>query len=127
MTVSLLRKGKGQSSVQLQVRAYNEGIAFRSCFPEGENGGSYLHITGESTEFNFMEDTKAWFTPRAQALHKLMPLKDWPDESDTPLTLELPNGLFACLAEAEMTNYARTKFKLNPSKSNSILNSRERM
>lgn len=121
MTLSLLRRGKGQSSIQLQARAYNEGIAFRFFFPEGENGGSYLHITGESTEFNFEPSTNAWFTPRAQSLHKLMPLKDWPDESDRPLTLELPNGLFACLAEAEMTNYARTKFKLNPSKSNSIL------
>lgn len=120
MNVTLLRKSKGQATLQLQIRAYNEGIAFRYFFPEGENGGSYLHITGESTEFAFEPETKAWFTPRAQSLHKLMSLKDWPDESDRPLTLELPNGLFACLAEAEMTNYARTKFKLNPLKDNSV-------
>lgn len=121
MTLTLQRKNKGSASLSLQVRAYNEGIAFRYYFPEGENGGAYLHITGESTEYNFAPETRAWFTPRAQSLHKLMPLKDWPDESDRPLTLELPNGLFACLAEAEMTNYARTKFKLNPSKANSII------
>lgn len=121
MVLSLQKKNRGTTLLLLQVRAYNEGVAFRYFFPEGENGGSYLHITGESTEFNFEPDTKAWFTPRAQSLHKLMPLKDWPDESDRPLTLELPNGLFACLAEAEMTNYARTKFKLNPLKANSII------
>ncbi len=101
---------------QLKVRVYNSGVAFRYRFP----GSSYLHITGESTEFNFQENTKAWFTPRAQSLHTLRPLKNWPDESDRPLTLELPNGLFACLAEAEMVNYSRTKFKLNPEKENSI-------
>jgi alpha-glucosidase len=121
MDLTLLHRNKGKASVQLRIRAYNEGIAFRYQFPEGENGGSYLHITGESTEFNFQPETKAWFTPRAQSLHQLLPLKNWPDESDRPLTLELPNGLFACLAEAEMTNYARTKFKLNPGKDNSIL------
>jgi alpha-glucosidase len=107
----------------LIVRAYNSGVAFRYKFATNENGGPYLHITGESTEFNFQENTKAWFTPRAQSLHQLLPLKNWPDESDRPLTLELPNGLFVCLAEAQMTNYSRTKFKLNPDKENSILTS----
>ncbi len=119
MDISLLRNS-GQASIQLQVRVYNEGIAFRYQFTEGQNGGSYIHISGESTEFNFQPDTKAWFTPRAQSLHQLLPLKNWPDESDRPLTLELPNGLFACLAEAEMVNYARTKFRLAPGKANSI-------
>jgi alpha-glucosidase len=116
----LLQNVNGQVSLTLQVRAYNEGIAFRYFFDENKNGGPYLHITAESTEFNFQENTKAWFIPMAQSLHQLLPLKDWPGESDRPLTLELPNGLFACLTEAEMTNYARTKFRLNPDKPNSI-------
>jgi alpha-glucosidase len=37
--------------------------------------------------------------------------------------LELPNGLFVCLTEAEMTNYARTKFKLAADKSTTIVGS----
>ena len=121
--ISITTENKKNPVLQLIVRAYNSGIAFRYRFAENENGGPYLHITGESTEFNFQENTKAWFTPRAQSLHQLLPLKNWPDESDRPLTLELPNGLFACLAEAEMVNYARTKFRLNPNKENSILTS----
>ncbi|MDP4189728.1 MAG: glycoside hydrolase family 97 N-terminal domain-containing protein, partial [Bacteroidota bacterium] len=117
------KEGNPERELKLIVRAYNEGIAFRYAFTEGVNGGSYLHITGESTEFTFQEQTKAWFTPRAQTPYKLLPLKDWPDESDRPLTLELPNGLFACLGEAEMVNYARTKFKLSPDKPNTIVGS----
>lgn len=112
-----INREKGKSSnLQFAVRVYDSGIAFRYQFM----GGSYLHITGESTEFNFPEGTKAWFTPRAQSLHQLLPLKNWPDESDRPLTLELSNGLFASLTEAEMVNYARTKFRLTPDKENSI-------
>ncbi len=118
--LNIVRENRKNPVLQLVVRAYDSGIAFRYRFAENENGGPYLHITGESTEFNFQENTMAWFTPRAQSLHQLLPLKNWPDESDRPLTLELPNGLFACLAEAEMVNYARTKFRLNPGKANSI-------
>ena len=121
--IDITREGRKFPVLQLIVRAYNSGVAFRYKFATNENGGPYLHITGESTEFNFQENTKAWFTPRAQSLHQLLPLKNWPDESDRPLTLELPNGLFVCLAEAQMTNYSRTKFKLNPDKENSILTS----
>lgn len=122
-TFVLSKEGHLERELKIIVRAYNEGIAFRYSFPEAERGGPYLHITGESTEFTFQEQTRAWFTPRAQTLYKLLPLKDWPDESDRPLTLELPNGLFACLAEAEMVNYARTKFKLAADKSNTIVGS----
>lgn len=121
--ISITREGRKFPILQLIVRAYNSGIAFRYKFATNENGGPYLHITGESTEFNFQENTKAWFTARAQSLHQLMPLKNWPDESDRPLTLELSNGLFVSLAEAQMTNYSRTKFRLNPDKENSILTS----
>lgn len=121
--ISIARENRKNPVLQLIVRAYDSGIAFRYRFAENENGGPYLHITGESTEFNFQENARAWFTPRAQSLHQLLPLKNWPDESDRPLTLELPNGLFACLAEAEMVNYARTKFRLNPDKANSIQSS----
>lgn len=118
--VTITRENRKFPVLQLIVRAYNSGIAFRYKFATNENGGPYLHLTNESTEFNFQENTKAWFTARAQSLHQLLPLKNWPDESDRPLTLELPNGLFACLAEAEMVNYSRTKFRLNPEKENSI-------
>lgn len=121
--VNITRENRKFPVLQLIVRAYDSGIAFRYKFATNENGGPYLHITGESTEFNFQENTRAWFTARAQSLHQLLPLKNWTDESDRPLTLELPNRLFACLAEAQMTNFSRTKFKLNPNKGNSILTS----
>lgn len=121
--VNITRENRKFPVLQLIVRAYDSGIAFRYKFATNENGGPYLHITGESTEFNFQENTRAWFTARAQSLHQILPLKNWPDESDRPLTLELPNGLFACLAEAQMINFSRTKFKLNPNKGNSILTS----
>jgi len=67
--INITRENRKYPVLQLIVRAYNSGIAFRYKFATNENGGPYLHVTNESTEFNFQENTKAWFTARAQSLH----------------------------------------------------------
>jgi hypothetical protein len=106
--------------VNVEIRVYNEGVALRFFFPENEKG-TYYRIMSENTEFSLPEGTKAWFTSWAQGPYELLPLENWPDESERPLTLQLPNGLYACLAEAAMVDYARTKFKLNTAKRNTIV------
>lgn len=99
----------------LDVRAYNEGIAFRYRFP----GGQYLKITDEYTEYTLPEGTKAYCTPRAQTSYSCLPLKDWSGETERPLLLSLPDGSYVCLAEAQVVDYVRTKFGL--SKENTIV------
>ncbi len=101
------------------VRAYDEGIAFRYHFPETANG-LFLHITGEQTEFTLPEGTMAYYERWAQGPYALLPLKNWTDESERPLTMKLENGLTAALLEAEMTDYARMKFRLNDKKTNTL-------
>ena len=98
--------------VALEVRAYDEGVAFRYNF----TGGSYLKITDEYTEFSLPEGSQAYFTQRAQTVHQLLPLKDWPGDgqSDRPLLVQLPDYGYVCLAEAQVVDYVRTKFSLGP-------------
>jgi alpha-glucosidase len=122
VTVEMVKDDNPIYSINVEMRAYNEGVAFRYFFPENIKG-TYYHITGEHTEFTLPQGTKAWHASWAQAPYKLLPLKDWPGESERPLTLQLPNGWFACLAEAQMVDYARTKFKLSEEKSNTIVTS----
>jgi alpha-glucosidase len=108
--------------VQVQLRVYNEGVAIRYFFPENVKG-TYYNVTAENTEFSLPPGTQAWFANWAQAPYYKLPLLNWPGESERPLTLELPNGLFATLAEAQMVDYARTKFKLSTNKPNTIITS----
>jgi len=115
--IDLTQSNNARRILKIIVRAYNEGIAFRYFFP----GGEYLHITEEYTQFTMPEGSMAYFTRRAQAVYNLLPLKDWPDECERPLVLELPQGLYVLLTEAEMVNYARTKFVLSPEKANTII------
>ena len=114
--IRLSHSGNPRRQLQLEVRAYDEGVAFRYCF----TGGEYLHITSEYTQYTLPEGTKAWYTARAQTPYQLLPLSGWPGESDRPLVLEMENGLYALLTEAEVVNYARTKFALESGKPNTL-------
>lgn len=108
-------------TLQLQIRAYNEGIAFRYLFPENPDGGRYIYLKRESTEFTLPENTLAWHASWAQGEYHQLPLQNLTEESERPLTLELPGGLFVCLTEAEMVNYARTRFALHTGKPNTLI------
>ena len=114
-----LTKEGSQQQMAIEVRAYNEGIAFRYHFL----GGMYLQIKKELTEFVMPEGTQAWHTLLAQTPYQLLPLKEWPGESDRPLLLRLPSGHYACLAEAAVVDYVRTKFTLSDTQPDCIVTS----
>jgi alpha-glucosidase len=128
-TIDLQKTDNRQKHLQIIVRAYNEGIAFRYHF----TGNEYLHITQEFTQFTMPEGTQAYFTPRAQATYELLPLKNWQGEAERPLLTVIAsacalegmtrNPLYVLLTEAEMTNYARSKFTLDKTKPNTIIGS----
>lgn len=105
--------------MNVEVRAYNEGVAFRYHFPATSNG-LFLHITDELTEFAMPEGTMAWHEPWAQAPVSLLPLEGWEGESERPLTMKLGNGLTVSLGEARMVDYVRTKFALASGKAHTL-------
>lgn len=115
-SIVINRQGS-RSKLILDVRAYNEGIAFRYRFP----GGQYLKITDEYTEYTLPQGAKAYFTPRAQTSYEYLPLQGWSGESERPLLLTLPDETYVCLTEAQVVDYVRTKFKLSADKKNTIL------
>lgn len=105
-------------AMDIEVRAYNEGIAFRYHFPETANS-LFLHITGEQTSFAMPAGTMAWYEEWAQGLYEKRSLTPDPSqnggewfESERPLLLQTPDGTFVALLEAAMKDYVRGKFKL---------------
>ena len=120
MIITLLLNNNETSKLQIQVRAYNAGIAFRYVFPTQTQGGMNISIKNELTEFTIPDGAKAWVANKAQSAYSLLPLNSWPDEAERPLVLELADGRYACLAEAALVNYCRTKFSLDPQKANTI-------
>ena len=98
-------------AMDIVVRAYDEGIAFRYHFPETSNG-LFLHVTGEQTSFRMPAGTLAWYEEWAQGPYDKRPLKGEWFESERPLLLQTSDGLYVALLEASMKDYARGKFKL---------------
>ncbi len=107
-------------AMDIVVRAYNEGIAFRYHFPETANS-LFLHVIGEQTQFAMPDGTMAWYEEWAQGPYQKRPLltsylspltsESW-FESERPLLLQLPGGTYVALLEAAMKDYTRGKFRL---------------
>ncbi|GAA0552967.1 glycoside hydrolase family 97 protein [Chitinophaga japonensis] len=121
-TVSMQKANNPLYRMDVQLRVYNEGVAIRYYFPEHEKG-SYYRVVAEHTEFALPAGTTAFHALWGQAPYRELPLRDWPGEAERPLTLKLPGGLYACLAEAQLVDYARTKFTLSPDKRNTVVTS----
>lgn len=99
-------------AIDIEVRAYNEGIAFRYHFPETANG-LFLHIKNEVTSFRMPEGTMAWYEAWAQGPYHYQPLSkaQW-NECERPLLMRLPDNTYVALLEAAMTDFVRGKFAL---------------
>lgn len=103
-------------AMDIVVRAYNEGIAFRYHFPEVANN-LFLHIKDEITSFRMPDGTMAWYEEWAQGPYIKRDLKMKNDgcewfESERPLLLQVPSGHYVALLEAQMKDYTRGKFRL---------------
>lgn len=118
--LSLSFKNKQLDELSLEVRAYNEGIAFRYGFAGNGLANEIKEVNNELTEFTLPEGVMAWVTPRAQTVYELLPLNNWKTEAERPLVLQFTDGRLACLTEAGVVNYCRTKFSLDTTKGNTI-------
>ncbi len=98
--------------VNLEVRAFNDGIAFRYVLPK-QNKTSFT-LLEEETQFNFSADpiVKALllpnFTSSHEGLYTTMPLsKMWEDSlMDMPALFQFPNQTFVAITEAALLDYA---------------------
>ena len=97
--------------LDIEFRAYDEGVAFRYFLPMHPDA-LYHRVKADNTEFAFPAGTEAWYHLWAQSTFEKLPLKDWTDECERPLTLELPGGLYAAVGEAGVVDFPRGKLRL---------------
>ena len=95
--------------LNLQVRAYDDGVGFRYIVPEQDSLDD-LHIVDELTEFRLPLDAEAFWVPgyawnRYEFVYRQTPLIDVA-LANTPMTLRLPSGTHISLHEAALVDYA---------------------
>lgn len=119
----ILHLGKNDGSkyrLDIEFRAYDEGIAFRYRLPMHPDA-IYHRLKAENTEFSFPAGTEAWYTPWAQGPYELRPLEGWDDECERPVTLRLADDLWAAVGEAAQVGFPRGKFRLSPTRPHTLV------
>lgn len=113
MVVPLQEKVSPGRLINLVVRAFNDGIAFRYEFPEQEGWNSYV-MYDEKTQFRLSGNPMAllMYLPGYINIHEGVYTHTGYDKIakkrliEMPVTLEFENGVFMSITEAAIRDYA---------------------
>ena len=111
--IELSEKVETGRNLNLILRAYNDGVAFRYQIPES-GGMDEFKILDEFSEFHFPDSNQCW------ALHLKSFNSNYESEFENisvneikpdtfiglPLTVQIENGHFVLISEANLTDYA---------------------
>lgn len=90
----------------LRIRAYNEGVAFRYEFGNGEED---IHIKEENTEFDIPAGAYAWVSTSAQDEISRVPVSEIREAKERPILIQYTDSLFVAIGEAALVDYARMR------------------
>lgn len=119
--ISFAKPDKSNYRMDIEIRVYNEGVAFRYSFPMHPDA-IFNSVVADLTEYSLPEDTKAWCAKWAQAPYEELAIPEWEEGMvyERALTLHLPNGKWAALTDADTDNWCLTNFTRSKSKANTI-------
>ncbi len=99
--------------INLLIRAFNEGLAFRYEFPEQQNWSSYS-LTDENSSFKFTGNPKVLtlflpgFTTSHEGEYSSLLLSEVKEDTlmDMPALFEFPDQTYVAITEAALVDYA---------------------
>ncbi len=104
--ISLVDRNAGDFRIQLKIRSYNDGAAYKFVFPEQERGDS-IFIKREKSCFNIGEDLPVWWHQQDFDSYEHLYNNTLISEmgaANTPLTITGKNKYISIL-EAQITDY----------------------
>ena len=118
-TMHLSKKDGSLYRLDIEVRAYNEGIAFRYFFPEHPKA-IFHKVVDDLTEYTFPAGTMAWSEQWAQSFFEHLSIDDIKRPVERTLTVELPGGVWAALTDADVDDWCLTKYLASDKKKNTL-------
>ncbi|MFI1772380.1 glycoside hydrolase family 97 protein [Thalassobellus citreus] len=108
LSVTLQEISETKRQLEIQFRAFDDGIAFRYVYPE--QGKESIVIMDELTSFNLANDGDTWWIPayktnRYEHLFTKSAVSTL-DTIHTPLTIKSNNGLYLSFHEADLKDFA---------------------
>lgn len=109
LVVNLQERNDKQRKLEVQFRAFDDGVAFRYVYPEQGIKDS-IFIMDELTTFRLKDNGKSWWIPayheqRYEYLYEASLVSDL-DTVHTPLTIESESGLAISFHEANLTDFS---------------------
>ncbi|MEO8399183.1 MAG: glycoside hydrolase family 97 catalytic domain-containing protein, partial [Ignavibacteriaceae bacterium] len=113
VTIPLIENGNLKRLINLVVRIFNDGLAFRYEFPQQKNWASYI-LTDENSTFNLNGDPTfiTMFLPNFTTSHeeRYFTLNFSSIKNDTlmdmPTLIKFPQNIFMAITEAALVDYA---------------------
>lgn len=113
VVINLAERGDRNRRVNLSVRVFDDGLAFRYEFPTQENWSSYV-LTDENSTFNIVGNpivrTLMWdhYNNTHEGFYHRLPLNEIPIDTlmDMPALFEFPDNVYMAITEANLRNYA---------------------
>lgn len=118
-TLHMSRKDKSDYRLDVEVRAYDEGLAFRYFFPE-HPAAIFHKVVEDLTDYTFPEGTKAWSEQWAQARFNVTPIDSITRPVERALTLVDPQGNWTALLDADVDDWCLTKLVAREGKHNTL-------
>ncbi len=106
--------------LMLEVRAYNEGIAFQYLL-EGYDKEKTVLIQKEQTEFTFTENHDIWAVYSAQGKYSKVKIDKIKHSIERPAILETRENKVIAIAEAALVDYARMRLTRHKTKANTLV------
>ncbi|MBK6282111.1 MAG: glycoside hydrolase family 97 protein [Draconibacterium sp.] len=109
LAVTLQETKGAKRKLEIQFRAFNDGVALRYIFPEQGISDS-IFIMDECTEFNLASDGNSWWIPAYRDNRYEYPYEKTKvseiDTVHTPFTIQSDNGLYLSIHEANLVDFA---------------------
>ena len=118
-TLYLSKKDGSQYRLNIEVRAYDEGVALRYFLPEHPQA-VFHKVVADLTEYTFAPGTKVWAAEWAQAPYELKDINEIKTPIERAVTVVLPNGMLCALADADVDNWCLEKNIASTEKANTL-------
>ena len=118
-TLHLSKNDGSNYRLDIEARAYNEGIAFRYFFPE-HPAAVFHKVVEDLTQYTFPDGVKAWSEQWAQAPFERVGIDEISRPVERALTIEYPDGYWAALTDADTDDWCLTRFIADPSRRNTL-------
>jgi alpha-glucosidase len=112
--VPVTEQNGAMRKMNIEVRVFNDGVAFRYMIPEQKQWADMVDITDETDSFNLTQNPVATvmyrvnYTTSHEGLYTKIGLSDLKADTlmDMPALFEFPNSTYMAITEANLHDYA---------------------